>query len=218
MFVVSVKTGKRRMILALAAVLVILTAALAAGKLLGGAQAAQSLPAGETNEQRLAFLLGYGWEADTEAVEVREITIPDVFDDVYLKYNEVQKAQGMDLERYRGKTCRQWIYNVTNYPAQGTVRASLLVLDGKIIGGDLSSTELDGFLCAFNGEGAELPWSVPSEIPETASSASTGETASSEAAVTSEPAASAVSSGTESAVSAAEAAAEPIPDDAWPID
>ena len=136
----------------------------------------------------------------------------------YLKYNEVQKAQGMDLERYRGKTCRQWIYNVTNYPAQGTVHASLLVLDGKIIGGDLSSTELDGFLCAFNGEGAELPWSVPSEIPETASSASTGETASSEAAVTSEPAASAVSSGTESAVSAAEAAAEPIPDDAWPID
>ena len=218
MFVVSVKTGKRRMILALAAVLVILTAALAAGKLLGGAQAAQSLPAGETNEQRLAFLLGDGWEADTEAVEVREITIPDVFDDVYLKYNEVQKAQGMDLERYRGKTCRQWIYNVTNYPAQGTVHASLLVLDGKIIGGDLSSTELDGFLCAFNGEGAELPWSVPSEIPETASSASTGETASSEAAVTSEPAASAVSSGTESAVSAAEAAAEPIPDDAWPID
>lgn len=212
MFVVSVKTGKRRMILALAAVLVILTAALAAGKLLGGAQAAQSLPAGETNEQRLAFLLGYGWEADTEAVEVREITIPDVFDDVYLKYNEVQKAQGMDLERYRGKTCRQWIYNVTNYPAQGTVHASLLVLDGKIIGGDLSSTELDGFLCAFNGEGAELPWSVPSEIPETASSVSTSETASSE------PAASAVSSGTESAVSAAEAAAEPIPDDAWPID
>lgn len=212
MFVVSVKTGKRRMILALAAVLVILTAALAAGKLLGGAQAAQSLPAGETNEQRLAFLLGYGWEADTEAVEVREITIPDVFDDVYLKYNEVQKAQGMDLERYRGKTCRQWIYNVTNYPAQGTVHASLLVLDGKIIGGDLSSTELDGFLCAFNGEGAELPWSVPSEIPDTASSASTGETA------PSEPAASAVSSGTESAVSAAEAAAEPIPDDAWPID
>ena len=195
MFVVSVKTGKRRMILALAAVLVILTAALAAGKLLGGAQAAQSLPAGETNEQRLAFLLGYGWEADTEAVEVREITIPDVFDDVYLKYNEVQKAQGMDLERYRGKTCRQWIYNVTNYPAQGTVHASLLVLDGKIIGCDLSSTELDGFLCAFNGEGAELPWSVSSE-----------------------PAASAVSSGTESAVSAAEAAAEPIPDDAWPID
>lgn len=218
MFVVSVKTGKRRMILALAAVLVILTAALAAGKLLSGAQAAQSLPAGETNEQRLAFLLGYGWKADTEAVEVREITIPDVFDDVYLKYNEVQKAQGMDLERYRGKTCRQWIYNVTNYPAQGTVHASLLVLDGKIIGGDLSSTELDGFLCAFNGEGAELPWSVPSEVPETASSASTGETASSEAAVTSEPAASAVSSGTESAVSAAEAAAEPIPDDAWPID
>lgn len=212
MFVVSVKTGKKRMILALAAVLVVLTAALVAGKLLGGAQAAQSLPAGETNEQRLAFLSGYGWEADPEAVEVREIQIPSTFDDVYLQYNEVQKAQGMNLEPYRGKTCRQWIYNVTNYPAQGTVHASLLVLDGNIIGGDLSSTELDGFLCAFNGEGAELPWSLSSETGDTASSAA------SSAIVSSETAGSAVSSGSESAVSAAEAAAEPIPDDAWPID
>ena len=49
MFVVSVKTGKKRMILVLAALLAVLTALLAAAKLLGTAHGADSLPAGETN-------------------------------------------------------------------------------------------------------------------------------------------------------------------------
>ena len=160
MFVVSVKTGKKRMILVLAALLAVLTALLAAAKLLGAAHGADSLPAGETNGERLAFLAGYGWEAEEEPVELREVVIPDEFDDVYLRYNEVQKAQGMDLLPYAGKTCSQWIYNVTNYPSEGAVHASILVLDGKIIGGDLSSTEIDGFLCAFDGSAAELPLSL----------------------------------------------------------
>ena len=224
MFVVSVKTGKKRMILVLAALLAVLTALLAAAKLLGTAHGADSLPAGETNGERLAFLAGYGWEAEEEPVELREVVIPDEFDDVYLRYNEVQKAQGMDLLPYAGKTCSQWIYNVTNYPSEETVHASILVLDGKIIGGDLSSTEIDGFLCAFDGSAAELPWSVSSEP------ASSGASESSQAA--SDPAASAASSSSaageeqpQSAASdaaasgsAAPAAAEAIPDDAWPID
>lgn len=204
MFVVSVKTGKKRMILVLAAVLAVLTAALAAGKFLGTARGADSLPAGGTNEERLAFLAGYGWEAEEEPVELREVVIPAEFDDVYLRYNEVQKAQGMDLLPYAGKTCSQWIYSVTNYPSEETVHASLLVLDGRIIGGDLSSTELDGFLCAFDGSAAELPWSV----------SSSGEEASS-AAESAAPASSAAES---DAASAQEAAAGAIPEDAWPID
>ena len=225
MFVVSVKTGKKRMILVLAALLAVLTALLAAAKLLGTAHGADSLPAGETNGERLAFLAGYGWEAEEEPVELREVVIPDEFDDVYLRYNEVQKAQGMDLLPYAGKTCSQWIYNVTNYPSEEAVHASILVLDGKIIGGDLSSTEIDGSLCAFDGSAAELPWSVSSEP------ASSGASESSQAA--SDPAASAAESSSSAAGeeqpqsaasdaaasgSAAPAAAEAIPDDAWPID
>ena len=224
MFVVSVKTGKKRMILVLAALLAVLTALLAAAKLLGTAHGADSLPAGETNGERLAFLAGYGWEAEEEPVELREVVIPDEFDDVYLRYNEVQKAQGMDLLPYAGKTCSQWIYNVTNYPSEEAVHASILVFDGKIIGGDLSSTEIDGFLCAFDGSAAELPC-VSSEP------ASSGASESSQAA--SDPAASAAESSSSAAGeeqpqsaasdaaasgSAAPAAAEAIPDDAWPID
>ena len=203
MFVISVKTGKRRIVLTLAAALAALTAVLAGGKLLG-TDGADSLPAGETNGERLAFLAGYGWEAEEEPVEMREVLIPAEFDDVYLRYNEVQRAQGMDLAPYAGKTCSQWIYRVTNYPSEEEVRAALLVLDGKIIGGDLSSTELDGFLCAFDGSAAELPWSASSSGEETSFAA--------ESAAPASPAAES------DAASAQEAAAGAIPEDAWPID
>ena len=208
MFVISVKTGKRRIVLTLAAALAALTAVLAGGKLLG-ADGADSLPAGETNGERLAFLAGYGWEAEEEPVEMREVLIPAEFDDVYLRYNEVQRAQGMDLAPYAGKTCSQWIYRVTNYPSEEEVRAALLVLDGKIIGGDLSSTALGGFLCGFGGEGLETPWSLPQE------SAAASEPPAGEAAESAPPESESPASGD----AAAEAAGtEIIPDDAWPID
>ena len=209
MFVISVKTGKRRIVLTLAAALAALTAVLAGGKLLG-ADGADSLPAGETNGERLAFLAGYGWEAEEEPVEMREVLIPAEFDDVYLRYNEVQRAQGMDLAPYAGKTCSQWIYRVTNYPSEEEVRAALLVLDGKIIGGDLSSTALGGFLCGFGGEGMETPWSLPQE------SAAESESPAGEAAESAPPESESPASGDAAAAEAA--GTEIIPDDAWPID
>lgn len=213
MFVISVKTGKRRIVLTLAAALAALTAVLAGGKLLG-ARGADSLPAGETNGERLAFLAGYGWEAEEEPVEMREVMIPAEFDDVYLRYNEVQRAQGMDLAPYAGKTCSQWIYRVTNYPSEEEVHAALLVLDGKIIGGDLSSTALGGFLCGFGGEGLETPWSLPQESA-AESAPPTSEPTESESTESAPPESAAPASGD----AAAEAAGtEIIPDDAWPID
>ena len=39
---------------------------------------------------------------------MREVLIPAEFDDVYLRYNEVQIAQGMDLRPFAGRTCSQW--------------------------------------------------------------------------------------------------------------
>ena len=52
---------------------------------------------GETNSQRVTFLAQYGWEVEEEPVEIRDVTIPEEFDQVYQQYNEVQKSQGMDL-------------------------------------------------------------------------------------------------------------------------
>ncbi len=112
---------------------------------------------GATADQRIAFLAQFGWEVEPEPVEIREVVIPETFDDVYTRYNVLQKEQGMDLLPYAGKTCKQWIYRITNYPLSGEeVRAVLLVYDGIVIGGDISSVELDGFMTGFEGEGGEI--------------------------------------------------------------
>ena len=66
---------------------------------------------------------------------------------MYENYNQVQKAQGCDLSKYGGKKCKRYTYVVKNYPDHPeNVRANLLVYKNKLIGGDICSLELDGFL------------------------------------------------------------------------
>lgn len=181
MFVISFKTGKRKIVLALAVTLVALTAVLVATHV--SSHSMSGLPAGETNEERLSFLASWGWQAEEEPLEMREVLIPAEFDDVYLRYNEVQIAQGMDLRPFAGRTCSQWVYRVTNHPSGQEVRASLLVLDGHIVGGDLSTAELGGFLTGFSGEGGEQAQSIsePAQSAESASGEEPSQTASEQA-------------------------------------
>ena len=116
-------------------------------------ESAQTVAGGDPAQQseHIAFLKGYGWETEAEPCEIAEVTIPEQFDDVYKEYNRVQKAQGMDLSKYRGKTVKRWTYVVTNYPGySGEVRANLLCYEDKIIGGDICSTALGGFLHGFS--------------------------------------------------------------------
>ena len=75
---------------------------------------------------------------------------------VYERYNELQKTQGMDLTKYAGKTVKKVVYQITNYQRQDTiVHATLLIYHDKVIGGDISSAELDGFMYGFMGEGSQ---------------------------------------------------------------
>lgn len=111
---------------------------------------------GKTPEQRLAFLKAYGWKVREEPIEVKEVLIPNPFDDVYQNYNDLQRLQGFDLSRYRGKTLQQYIYRVTNYPGYDAdcecIQATLLLYKGMIVGGDIASVELDGFMHGFDME------------------------------------------------------------------
>ena len=104
----------------------------------------------KTNEQRVAFLAAFGWEVEADPDEVVDVKIPKEFDEVYESYNAVQQTQGCDLKKYAGKRCKRYTYVVTNYPGQAdNVRANLLVAGGKIIGGDVCSLELNGFMHGF---------------------------------------------------------------------
>ena len=56
--------------------------------MVAGAQ--YSIQAGE-NEQRIDFLKQFGWEVEQEPVSIEEIVIPQQFNQVYERYNELQK-------------------------------------------------------------------------------------------------------------------------------
>ena len=105
---------------------------------------------GSDNQKRIAFLAQYGWEVEEEPIECKDIAIPMTFGGVYQQYNEIQIKQGYDLEAYKGKTVKHYSYAVTNYPdTSHSVRANLLIYEGEIIGGDICSLNIDGFMHGF---------------------------------------------------------------------
>lgn len=106
--------------------------------------------AAKTTEQQVAMLKSFGYEVEEQPVLIEEVIIPSEFDEDYQAYNNYQKLSGFDLSKYKGCRAKKYTYNVTNYPEQSDgVVANLLVYNGKAIGGDISSTALDGFVHGF---------------------------------------------------------------------
>ena len=106
-------------------------------------------PEVSNNDSRVAFLKGFGWEVTTSPVESGQVKIPQNSSEVFDRYNALQKKAGFDLEDYRGKTVKKYTYKILNYPSaekDDIIKADLLVLDGRVIGGDIYSPRLDGFI------------------------------------------------------------------------
>ncbi|HBT63352.1 MAG TPA: DUF4830 domain-containing protein [Ruminococcaceae bacterium] len=148
MFVYSFKASKRQIIsMILCVIMLIAVLVVAILWPFGNASAETFQPAGgSTNDERIAFLTGLGYEIDSGSPTVKEVLIPDEFDDVFERYNQIQQEAGMNLKNYHGKRVKCWTYRVLNVPAQGVVQANLFIYKNKIIGGDVSSTALDGFM------------------------------------------------------------------------
>lgn len=225
MFIFSVKADKRKICVILAVILLIVTSAIVLTKLHNSSPTAEcagikySLSAG-TNAERVSFFSQFGWKVETEPVEIKDVAIPETFNDVYTNYNIIQKDQGLDLTQYAGKTCKQWVYSVTNYPESPDVRGTILVYDNRVIGGDLSTVALDGFMTGFRGEQVSddiLQQMRVSSAPASALPASSAPAASAA------PASSAVSSAPKEneengANEAQPKASSTIPANAWPTD
>jgi hypothetical protein len=107
-------------------------------KLIGGVR---------SNEDRVKYLADLGWVVDEEPIEEKSVLIPREFSKVFAEYNELQKQQGFDLSQYCGLEVMKYTYRVINYPnATGEVLACLYVYNNQVIGGDIHSTALDGFM------------------------------------------------------------------------
>ncbi len=106
-----------------------------------------------THEDRMSFVSQFGWEVEEDPIEIKEIIIPTEFDDTYNAYNQIQKEQGFDLTEYAGERAKRWTYIVKNYEGyenKECIHINILVHDEIVIGGDVCSVELDGFMHGFS--------------------------------------------------------------------
>ena len=56
----------------------------------------------------------------------------------------------LDLSKYKKKNVMRYTYEVTNYEgANGTVYANILVYRNRVIGGDICSADMKGFIHGF---------------------------------------------------------------------
>lgn len=152
MLIVTAKLSRRKLALWGAAVVGLLCCALllSSGRgqpALGVESAAVSTKGIKTNDDRIQFLSGYGWQVSPEPVAVEELLIPKEFDDSYNDYLSLQAEQGFDLTRLAGKRLKRYTYQITNYPTgESDVRVNLLIHKNTVVGGEVLSSRLDGFL------------------------------------------------------------------------
>ena len=156
MFIYSLRAGTVKMIGVLCVALTILITLIAfvptyvAGGEVVEPAANYSYDKVRTAADAAAFLEQFGWQVEATPVETRTVTIPEEFDKVFAAYNEMQKEQGLNLARYKNKDVTRYTFAVTNYAGyEGTVYANVLVYRNRVIGGDVCSADVSGFVHGF---------------------------------------------------------------------
>lgn len=148
MFVVSAKLTRKKLIgtIAVAGIVLIATIFLLTNH--SSVQASGSVNKKiKTNDDRTAYLSSIGWDVSSEPVETQEVLIPETWDNVFEQYNQLQTKQGFDLGKYKGKRVMRYSYRVNNYPTgESNIIANLLCYKDRVIGGDVQSPALDGFM------------------------------------------------------------------------
>ena len=109
----------------------------------------------KSSDDAAGFLSQFGWVVDAGSAETVTVTIPAEFDKIFAGYNELQKTQGLDLSKYKKKEITRYTFTVTNYGEyEGAaytlpVYANVLVYRNRVIGGDICSADVSGFIHGF---------------------------------------------------------------------
>ena len=155
MMVMTAKVDIKKILIALAAVagVIILLVLLLGGEKNSAPTAAPSVA---SNDGRVQFLQALGWEVSQSPTESGQVRIPQEQNQVFSRYNDLQKSAGYDLSQYAGKTVMRYVYKVNNFPgATEPVYATLLIYKNQVIGGDITNTAANGTMQALTK--AKLP-------------------------------------------------------------
>lgn len=101
----------------------------------------------KTNADRIEFLKRNGYAVVDDQPVVKTVIIPINFGDVYKNYNKLQRLAGYDLSLYKG--CKVCLYTYNVKPPKGYTGdcvANIIIYKNRIIGGDVSSCALGGFM------------------------------------------------------------------------
>lgn len=102
-------------------------------------------------QQCLDCLHGFGWEVVSTPVNSEVFELKDSVSQSYLA---LQLEAGFDLGDDLGQMVTRYTFEVVNYPTGETgVLADVLLREGQVIGGDIRTSDLDGFLHSLNRPG-----------------------------------------------------------------
>lgn len=102
-------------------------------------------------EETEKFFSQFGLNVDFANCVEREIVIPEEFDSVFEEYNNLQKSQGLDLSKYKGRAAQQRIYPIITEYRQDFY-AVLIVVNDKVVAGHINTGGIDEPLLNFLGE------------------------------------------------------------------
>ena len=172
MMVMTAKVDIKKIIVALAAIAGVVIALIL---LLGGgnSSAPTAAPSMASNEGRVEFLQNLGWEVSASPEESGQVRIPKEQNEVFSRYNTLQKSAGYDLSQYAEKTVMRYVYKVNNFPgATEPVYATLLVFKDQVIGGDVTNTAANGTMHALTKQ-SDVPQATTPTIPEATGASNT---------------------------------------------
>ncbi len=151
MMIFAAKLPRRRLALGVSLVALLCCAALSQLLPPSAAQVVADAtpdPTGVSSAQdRLDYLSQWGWQVEETPLSIEELLIPEVLDDSYTEYLSLQQSQGFPLDTLTGERVKRYSYSVTNHPSgEEGVQLNLLIHDNTVVGGEVLSPALDGFL------------------------------------------------------------------------
>jgi len=101
----------------------------------------------ESPDDAARFLAELGWECDINGITAQQSMLPEEFDSVLTDYNTLQLKQGCDLMKYAGKEITIYTAPILNYSdSTENIYATIIVHNHTVIGGDIHSADLNGFM------------------------------------------------------------------------
>ncbi len=95
-----------------------------------------------TDKGREKYINALGFEVEADSVVHNSEKVPEVFTAALEQYNSLQKAQGFDLEKLKGKNVTSYTYKIKSYPDGFDFKGSdgvitLICNKNKVVGADV---------------------------------------------------------------------------------